>query len=265
MRKLKMFAAVSGMSVFALPAVCINAAEISFMLAVDTSVSKSPDFIIAVIALAAAVVLAVFVIALLSRTSGMLDDIEELKKIQRELKKDCSDLSEKASELEESLRRTDKNISRLAQQRPVIIQEHTVKETAAQPDVSANTKERAASVQDTANQNKTDDERCLDFFNGGSAEILPETFSVVKLSMNGGSVFTDPSGYDCYIYGSADTTGIVKLYPGKVSKSPNMRTYYNAVFDFVSEGKTAVSVVPCEAERNAYGAFKIISKGKVFF
>ena len=110
---------------------------------------------------------------------------------------------------------------------------------------------------------KTDDEKFMDFFNGDNSVALPANFSVVKLSMNGGSVFTDPSGYECYIYGSADAIGDVKLYPSKLVKSPQMRQYYSAVFDFAGGNDGTAVIVPCEAERNAYGGYAIKSKGRV--
>ncbi|MBQ8941314.1 MAG: hypothetical protein IJ062_05700 [Firmicutes bacterium] len=110
---------------------------------------------------------------------------------------------------------------------------------------------------------KTDEEKFMDFFNGDSSASLPANFSVVKLSMNGGSVFTDSSGYECYIYGSADAIGNVKLYPSKLVKSPQMRQYYSAVFDFAGGNDGSVVIIPCDAERNAYGGYAIKSKGRV--
>ena len=110
---------------------------------------------------------------------------------------------------------------------------------------------------------KTDEEKFMDFFNGDSSVSLPANFSIVKLSMNGGSVFTDPSGYECYIYGSADAIGDVKLYPSKLVKSPQMRQYYSAVFDFAGGNDGSVVIIPCNAERNAYGGYAVKTKGRV--
>ena len=110
---------------------------------------------------------------------------------------------------------------------------------------------------------KTDEEKFMDFFDGDSKTSLPQNFNIVKLSMNSGSVFTDPSGYECYIHGDADAIGDIKLYPSKLVKSPQMRQYYSAVFDFVSGNGDSTVIIPCDAERNAYGGYIIKNKGKV--
>lgn len=229
--------------------------------------SASPDFILGALALGASVVIAVAVIVLAVQIGKLARTVDSIKLGMKDIKRENSELYTKTAELEDALRRAEKSVSRLSQQNflnrnaqeTAVRSPEPVEEAAyAQPDVPPQTTAYTA-------PEKTDEEKFLDFFNGGSSASLPDVFSVVKLSMNGGNVFTDNSGYDCYVLGNADKTGIVMLYPGKVAKSPEMRTYYSAVFDFVSEGRDAQTIIPCRAERNAYGSFKIMEKGKVIF